>query len=230
MIPSPQLPLDLPHRPAYGREDFLVAQSNRAAVAWLDRWPDWPTPALALHGPAGCGKSHLAHVWQARSRAVWVEPAALSASDPRSLAAGAPAVVLDLGSGVLADAAERPLLHLYNLLAEAGGHLLLCARAAPARWDVRLPDLGSRLAASPAAEVTAPDDRLIAAVLLKLFADRQLQVGGEVIAYLIQRMERSFAAAHATVAALDRAALAGRRAVSVPLAREVLAAGEGGPT
>jgi chromosomal replication initiation ATPase DnaA len=224
-----QLALDLPHRTARGREDFLVAECNRAAVAWLDRWPDWPAPALAIHGPPGCGKTHLAHVWQARSGALPIEPAAL-VRDPAGLLAGQRAAALDLAGG-LPPTAERALLHLYNLLAAAGGHLLICAPEAPARWGIGLADLRARLAAAPAVAEAAPDDRLIAAVLVKLFADRQLKVGTEVIAYLVPRMERSFAAAQATVAALDRAALARRCAVSVPLARALLAeggAGEGG--
>ncbi|MGB8274330.1 MAG: DNA replication protein, partial [Alphaproteobacteria bacterium] len=69
MSPGRQLPLDLPHRPALGLEDFLVAPCNVGAVRWIDRWPDWPGPVLAITGPSACGKTHLAHVWQARSGA-----------------------------------------------------------------------------------------------------------------------------------------------------------------
>ncbi len=217
---SIQLPLELPHRPAFGREDFLVAAPNRAAVAWIDRWPDWPSPALAIFGPAGCGKTHLAHVWGGRAGAAVLDPA-LAAEPPRLLG-HARAAVLDLGAADLAEEAVLPLLHVYNLLAEAGGHLLLLARTPPAEWPIGLADLRSRLAAAPAVAVAAPDDELLAAVLVKLFADRQLRVGVEVVEYLVARMERSFAAARALVEALDRAALARRHRVTVPLAREVL--------
>lgn len=213
-----QLPLDLGFRPALGRADFLIAPCNAVAVAWLDRWPAWPGTALALWGPAGSGKTHLLEVWRSRSAAVRINPVELaSARVPQLLGAHQAAAVDD------ADTAdEKALLHLFNLLTERQGHLLLAAREPPARRALALADLRSRLVASPAVGVEAPDDALLAAVLVKLFGDRQLRIGEEVIAYLLPRMERSFAAAQEIVAALDRAALAGRCAVTVKLAREML--------
>jgi len=215
-----QFSFEFPHRPAFGADDFLVAPSNAAAVAWLDRWPGWPSAALALHGPPGCGKTHLAHVWQARSGALLCPAAALTAASVPELAAGAVAI----DGAEAAD--ERPLLHLINLVAERGKHLLLTAREPPARWRTALPDLRSRLVAMPEVAVLAPDEALIGAVLLKLFADRQLAVGEDVVVFLLHRMERSFAAARRIVAALDAAALAAHRRITVKLARRVLDADE----
>ncbi len=225
MTGTAQLPLDLELRPALGRDDFLVAPSNEVAVAWIDRWPDWPGPALAIYGPPGCGKTHLCQVWRAMSGAVQADAAALDAYEPPEILGAALTCVLDGAEAALGAEAERErrVLHLYNLLSERGGHLLVTGRDAPARWACALPDLGSRLAAMTAVRLAAPDDALIEAVLVKLFADRQLRVGGEVVRFLSARMERSFEAARALVAVLDRAALADRRAVTVPLARRVLA-------
>lgn len=215
-----QLILDLGHRPALGERDFLVAPCNQAAVQWLDRWPDWPAPALAIHGPAGCGKTHLARVFAARSRAPILEAERVTtASVPARLGEARACVVDD------ADRADaEPLLHLYNLIAERGGHLLLTARELPARWPGLLPDLRSRLAAAPAVGVSAPDDALLAALLVKLFADRQLAVGEEVVLFLVHQMERSFDAARRLVADLDAAALRDRRSITIPLARSLLSA------
>jgi DnaA regulatory inactivator Hda len=213
-----QLPLDLGFRPALGRTDFLIAPCNAAAVAWIDRWPQWPGPALTLWGPPGSGKTHLVEVWRARSNAVSIDARALnSAAVPHLLGAATEAAVDD------ADTADaEALLHLHNMLAERQGHLLLAAREPPSRWTIRLADLRSRLLAAPAVAIEAPDDALLAAVLVKHFSDRQLRIGEDVIAYLLPRIERSFAAAQAIVAALDEAALADQRAVSVRLARDVL--------
>jgi chromosomal replication initiation ATPase DnaA len=160
----------------------------------------------------------LLEAWRARSGAVKIAPEALASAAVPQLLGAARAVAID-------DAAacdEEALLHLYNLLAEQHGSLLLAAREPPARWPMRLADLRSRLLASPAVALEAPDDALLAALLVKLFADRQLRIGEDVIDYLLPRLERSFAAAQAIVAALDAAALADQRAVTVKLAREVL--------
>lgn len=214
-----QLALDLGHRPAYGREDFLIAPCNAEAVAWLDRWPAWPAPALTLYGPAGCGKSHLAQVWHSRSAALELLRESLVVAELGArLGAFRAAIVEDADRGI----DEQALLHLHNMLAERGGHLLLTGRDPPSRWSLRLADLRSRLVAAPAVAVAAADEMLISALLVKLFADRQLRVGAELIAYLVTRMERSFEAARRLVAALDEAALAAHRPITVPLARTVL--------
>ncbi|HET8726188.1 MAG TPA: DnaA/Hda family protein [Alphaproteobacteria bacterium] len=217
-----QLPLDLGHRPAMEAEDFLVADSNAEAVGWLDRWPGWPAPALAIHGPPGCGKTHLTRVWQVRSRAVAVTAAALADADLTSLLAATGAVAIDDADQLAGAAAERALFHLYNMARDEGGHLLLTGRTPPARWKIDLPDLASRLKAAPAVAVEEPDDALLSAVLVKLFADRQLRIGAEVIAFAVPRMERSFAAARRLVAEIDATSLAHRRPVTVHLTRAVL--------
>ena len=215
-----QLALAFDHRAALGAEDFLIAESNREAVLWLDRWPDWPAPALAIYGPAGCGKTHLAHVWMARSGARMLTPQALAAGPCVEVLGEGGCAVIDWVDTAAFD--EPALFHLYNVAAETGGHLLLTGREPPARWSVGLADLRSRLSAAPAVAVRVPDDALIGALLGKLFGDRQLRVGEDVIAFLLPRMERSFDAARRLVALLDAAALAGHRNITVPLARDIL--------
>jgi chromosomal replication initiation ATPase DnaA len=214
-----QLPFAFEHRAAMGNEDFLVTGCNAEAVAWLDRWPEWPAPGLVIHGPPGCGKTHLAHVWRARTGAALVAAEALATTDPVALMAGSRCcVVEDADRGV----DERALLHLYNLAAELSGYLLITAGRPPSRWDLSLADLRSRLTAAPAVVVKAPDDALMSAVLAKLFADRQIQVGQDVIDFLLVRLERSFDAARRAVAVIDAAALAAHRRITVPLVRDQL--------
>jgi len=210
-----QLTFDLPVRPALGRADFYVSQANAAAVAATEA-ALWPNGRLVVVGDVGAGKTHLAHVWAARSGA-----AVLHARDPGT----GPAQVLVI-EDVDAIAGERPaeeaLFHRLNAVAETGGRVLLTARTPPAQTGWALPDLASRLAASGVARIDLPDDALLSAVLVKLFADRQLAVPPEVIAWLVTRMPRSLAAAGDIVAALDAASLAERRAITRPFAIAVL--------
>lgn len=207
--------------PTYAREDFVVAAGNREALAWIDRWPDWPAPALALSGPAGCGKTHLARIWAARAKARLIDGADLdgkSMADLVELASASPATVIDHAE----RSSERALFHFYNLVRERQGHMLLISEVPPAHWSIALPDLASRLRAAPSVSVSPPDDELLGSIILKQLSDRQLHAAAGVVQYLVSHMERSADAARRVVAALDRRALAERREIDRRLAADVL--------
>jgi chromosomal replication initiation ATPase DnaA len=219
-----QLLLDLPPETALSRADFLVTAGNRDAVRWLESWPGWPAPALILTGEAGCGKTHLARVWQDRSHARLL-PLTEALILPPAILTDAPAVplILDaIDSAALTPGLEEAFVHLYKLATERGISLLLLARQPLADWGLTRPDLVSRLRTVPQVQIAPPDEETLAAVMIKLFADRQKQVDAGVIAYLLPRMERSFVAACRVVAQLDAAALREHAAITVPFARRVL--------
>ncbi|OFX03407.1 MAG: hypothetical protein A3D94_21140 [Alphaproteobacteria bacterium RIFCSPHIGHO2_12_FULL_66_14] len=207
--------------PTYAREDFVVADGNREALAWIERWPHWPAPALAVSGPTGCGKTHLARIWAARAGAMVVEGADLegkSVADLSDMAVVSPTIVVENAD----RAPERGLFHLYNLLRECGGHMLLTSALPPAHWSIALPDLASRLRAAPAVAVSPPDDELLGSIILKQLGDRQLHAGAGVVQYLVSHMERSAEAARRVVAALDRRGLVEQREIDRRLAADVL--------
>lgn len=214
-----QLTLDLPRRTTFDRSDFLVSDCNIAVVDWIDRWPVWPCAALVVHGPPGCGKTHVSHLWRERASAVILAGEELTeAAIPGLFGRGLLRIVVDNAD----RAPERALLHLYNFCRERGGNLLITMRSAPELWKLELDDLRSRLRSAIVVGIEVPDDALLAAVLFKHFADRQLRVSPDVIAYVTRRVERSFTAAEAFAARLDAAALSGGKPVTIPLARKVL--------
>ena len=214
--PPRQLALALEHGESFDREDFLAGPGNAAALATIERWPDWPAQTLALVGPEGAGKSHLAAIWAKLAGGRQISSRALSAAAvPQELATGA-LVIEDDG-----ERDEAALFHLLNLAQEERAGVLVTSRKLPASWPVTLPDLASRLRALPVVTLTAPDDALLRAVLVKLFADRQLAIGDDLIDYVANRIERSFAGARRAVLDLDREALRQMRPVSRALAAEI---------
>ncbi|MBM3563788.1 MAG: hypothetical protein FJX48_11750 [Alphaproteobacteria bacterium] len=213
-----QLPLDLPTTPRFGREEFLPAPSNRAALDMIERWPDWPDRVLTLIGPKGAGKSHLCAIWAARTGALAIAPDRLPTLE--RLAEEAPHAILIDDVDRASD--ETALFHLLNFVSESDACLLMSAARAPRAEDVRLPDLLSRLRRAPAVGIGAPDEELIRAVLVKLFADRQLIVESPALAFAALRLERSLDAARSFAAALDREALAEGRPVTRALAAKVM--------
>ena len=216
---SRQLVLDLPHRAALGRDDFLVTASNMAAVSMIDRYPDWPSWGMVLLGAAGSGKSHLLEVWRQAAGAGLVSAADIGAMAPDALLATG-ALAIDNAPGVALD--ERALFHLFNLARQTSGHVLIACESDPANWAVALPDLASRLKALPVARLEPPDDGLLRGVLVKLFADRQLAVEEALVSYMLLRMPRSLDAARALVAEIDRVALVEKLPVTRGLVSRVL--------
>ncbi|USG59470.1 DnaA/Hda family protein [Sneathiella marina] len=215
-----QIPMNFTFRSADGREDFLVAQANEIAVGWIDKWPAWQSGFLILTGPRGCGKSHLAGVWQTMSNAILIQSSDLAGLSIEALAeiATTPVLCEDIKPGV----AETEMFHLFNLMVENKNSMLITAEMAPKQWNLTLPDLASRLGTIPIAAIEEPDDQLFAALVVKHFSDRQLAVTPDVVQYLLNRIERSFAEIARMVSILDKRALAQKRKINIPLVRDVL--------
>lgn len=214
-----QLTFPLGHRVKFSAEDFLPAPANEAAHRAVAAWPAWPARGMLLVGPPGSGKSHLAAIWAARAQGQVQEAAAMNEADLEALP---PESAVALENVELPDVSEQFLFHFLNTARERNLWILLTSSQGPGTSWPRLPDLASRLRQLPLAELGAPDDALVRAVLVKLFDDRQLAVDAEVIDYVARRMERSLGAAREVVAALDEEALALGRRVTKPVAAAVL--------
>ena len=214
-----QLALALKHSESFAREDFLSGACNAAALVLIEAWPHWPSNIVVLTGPEGSGKSHLAAIWANSAGARTIAARALDrAIVPSALATGA-LVIEDLVPQAIE---ERALFHLLNLAREEDAFVLMSARTAPAAWTFDIPDLASRMKAIPQVALSAPDDVLLRAVLVKSFTDRQIAVDESLIVYLSRRIERSFAAVRAIVARLDEEAMRRKRPLTRALAAEVL--------
>jgi chromosomal replication initiation ATPase DnaA len=218
--PPRQLPLPLVAAASSARADLVADASNAAALAWVDSPDTWPLGRLALFGPEGVGKTHILRAIAAERGWRWVEGPMLDAT--AALADPAPGTVIDEAD----RAPETALFHLINRSAEAGAKLLLAGRAPPARWPILLPDLASRLRATQAAGIGAPSDALLAALLGKHLADRQLRVEAAVQTFLLARLPRDAAAIAHAVARLDEAAMAQAAPITRPFARAVLNLGD----
>jgi chromosomal replication initiation ATPase DnaA len=214
-----QLAFALPHAESLTRDNFLEGPANEAGLALVDSWPDWPNRIMLLVGPEGSGKSHLASIWAEQAGARSTSAYALTAAAvPGALATGA-LVVEDLKPGGFD---ERAMFHLMNLAREDGAFVLMTARMAPSAFEVELRDLRSRLRAVPAVSLLPPDDLLFRSLIVKFCADRQLSVDEAVVSYLINRIERSYAAVRQAVELLDTEALRLGRPVTRALAAELL--------
>lgn len=215
---SSQIPFSFGAKRSFARDDFVPGATNEAGLALVENWPAWPQRVSALWGPMGSGKTHLAQIWRAESGAVEIDVRALTPDLVAGLSAGG-AYLLDDADQVEGGAA---LFHLINFVNQTSGWLLMTGREAPPRWQTSVPDLHSRLTAVPGAALDAPDDALIARVLLKLFADRQLKLPEALIGYLAPRLERSFAEAERIVVLIDELALQQKRNISVEIGAQAL--------
>lgn len=219
-----QLAFDLPSREQFRREDFFISPANALALSALDGWRGWPGGKMLLVGPSGSGKTHLARLWAAECGAAVIAATDLADADLPALSAHGAVAVEDAETVADQPAHEAAFFHLHNLVVQAG-NLLVTAATPPRDWGLTLPDLASRLQAAPVTRLDPPDDALLSAVLIKLFADRQITVPPNLIPYLVLRMERSIAAARALVAALDARSLAEGRPITRQMAADMLDAG-----
>ncbi len=210
-----QLALDLGASPTYAPDDFFLSESNEEANAWIERWPNWHHHCLMVYGPAGCGKTHLAHIWQQKSAARFVDSKMLAETNLEELCQSSNSLIVD---DIERELLGEPLLHLFNLAKEHKGSLLLLADRAPARWKIDLPDLSSRILAAPNVAIKSPDDQLLRAVVFKLFSDNQIAVDKQIVDYMLPRIDRSFVSVQRIVSQI----LAANRKLTLSLVREVI--------
>ena len=181
---------------ADGEEDFLIAEANRDAFDHFKRWTTWPVMATLMTGPRKSGRSLLGRIFVRKT------------------------------GGRLFDDAERheeeDLFHAWNDAQARRKPLLIVADSAPPAWEIALPDLRSRLAATPHIAIGPPDDALIGALILKLLGDRGIAVPPDVAEYLVPRIERSYLAVQKVVDALDRAVLSHHKRMTLPVAKRAL--------
>lgn len=223
MIPEmpQQLSFDLPAKVALGRDDYFVSPANALAVAMIDAPQNWPNGKLVVSGPEGAGKTHLVHVWAAQTGARIIKARDLCETDVPELAQG-PVAVEDVPEIATDADAQTALFHLHNLVLAEGHYLLLTGRSLPNLWTLPLPDLQSRIDATQHVALDHPDDSLLAAVLAKLFDDRQIIPRPDVIPFLVRHMDRSLSVAASMVARLDRVALQEGQSLSRKLAARLI--------
>jgi chromosomal replication initiation ATPase DnaA len=218
-----QIPLDLGHRAALGRHDFLVASNNQDAVAWIDLWPEWPAPCLIIYGAVASGKTHLGAVWAEQSSAICVKASSINEDMIRDIANMNHHVIIEDSDDLIGDIkGEKGLFHLYNIFKEEGRSILLTLKEPPVRRSFALPDLASRLRAAPSVAIREPDEQLLGALLVKLFNDRQIRISTEVLYYILPRIERSFEAVRDLVDQADKRAMIEKRNITIPLLKEIL--------
>ncbi|MBR1605179.1 MAG: ATP-binding protein [Alphaproteobacteria bacterium] len=228
MVKNTQYTFDFAPHPYFGREDFMVAKCNYEAVKIIDAWPQWPFFAICLYGPSGCGKTHLSrifadnvskqtnypyHIPYLKAQNIKMDSVYDSFEKHKCL------VIEDLNNNI----DEEALFHLYNLYRNENGFILLTSEQAPARWHFKLPDLQSRLNIVPSVAIGEPDDEMLSALIVKLFADRQLIITPDLISYMVKNMQRSFSFCNRLVAEIDTISLIRKRAVSLPIIKEALA-------
>lgn len=193
---------DLPLRVAQGRHDFWVSPSNEMAVAWIDKYPDWPSPFLIIYGPQSSGKTHLKNVWDTKSGGYSVD---------------------NVDDVIIGDRdAEETLFHKFNAMKEEGVYGLLTASSPPSEWNFIIPDLASRMKAQASVSIDLPDDILLKALIIKLLADKQLNVSPDVIEYILPRIERSFNAVKTLIDRADQVSLSRKKTITVPIIRDVM--------
>jgi len=216
-----QLALPLQSNGASGRKDFIVGPTNAQTIAFLDSWPDWPVPVVAIHGPRGSGKSHIAAIWSELSGAPVVAASHLCDS-LSGLGSLAPLVVEDVDEASHEVSCARALFRVLEA-ASRSSPILLTGREQPSQWPAALPDLSSRFAAAASFPIWAPDEALLAGIARKLFADCQLTVPDAVVDCMLCSLERSPAAIKDFVMLVDQNALAKSKPVTLALVRDLLA-------
>ena len=229
MKPHHQLPLYLPLQPNYASTDFIQSSCNAEALRWIQRWPEWPLKFSAIYGETRCGKTHLAHIWQEKSEAYFLTLQDIQHISPAEIIKNYQTFGIDNADSLFSakdiqeqDYREKWLFHFYNLAQEKGAYCLIFGLQPPTQWNLRLPDLRSRLSTVLSIAVYAPDEEALRTILFKLSSERGLSISSESADYILRRIERSFEKVCTVIEAIDQHSLSTHRQPTTGLIREVL--------
>ena len=217
-----QIPLDLRHVEALGREDYFVNESNENVLKWLNKWPEWPTPTFVIYGPKASGKTHLLSVWAEKSQQDVFSINDVLSSGWESFSDQKHMAIDDVHEAIGDEVKEKNLFHLYNQLLANGGTLLLTSEDTPSSLNFALPDWASRMRAATSETLHEPDDNLLSIVLLKLFQDKKVTITDKEIQYIVPRIERSYATAQHLVEEVNQVSLSQKRPITIPLIKMVM--------
>ena len=220
---SNQLSFSLPKKETLDRDNYFVSQANQGAVSLIEDWINWPSQKLILVGSEGSGKTHLGHLWADEVGATIISATTLMEQQISELSK-APVLVEDINEIQRNQPVEIVLFHLHNLLYSEGHSLLMTSQILPGRLSFSLEDLQSRIEASTIAKLHPVDDDLLGAILIKMFADRQIYFSDKLLTYVLSRVERSYTAAKLFVEEVDSKAMAESRVIGKKLVRDILEA------
>ncbi len=222
-----QLPFNFAHQPFMSKEDFIVSPCNAEAFQMMEMWPDWPVFGLCIYGPEHCGKTHLANIFAQNVAIKTNFPYPIPYLDAADIDVDMAPKLFELNRCLVVENLceninEEALFHLFNWYRDEGGFILFTSHMAPARLNIKLRDLSSRLRMLPAIAIDEPDDELLSSLIIKLFNDRQILISPEVVNYILLNMHRSFDYAHKLVEEIDNISLSYKRAVSIPIVKEAI--------
>lgn len=221
-----QLPLGIVFNPAYRMEDFYPSKKVMPILKLFNDVSLWKSHCLIIYGSSGAGKTHLCHIFKeilinnkVSDNVLIEEGSSLNSLHIADMVKAAKYIALDNIENI---EDETTLLHLFNFSKENGGKLLLTSQCPPNRLHFKLPDLTSRIMTATALEIPEPDDETITAVIVKLFADRQMSISEEALSYLLPRIERSFKTIRILVEKADTLSLSEKKGITVPLLKKVI--------
>ncbi len=220
---SNQLSFSLPKKETLDRDNYFVSQANQGAVSLIEDWINWPSQKLILVGSEGSGKTHLGHLWADEVGATIISATTLMEQQISELSK-APVLVEDINEIQRNQPVEIVLFHLHNLLYSEGHSLLMTSQILTGRLSFSLTDLQSRIEASTTGKLHSVDDDLLGAILIKMFADRQIYFSDKLLTYVLSRVERSYTAAKLFVEEVDSKAMAESRVIGKKLVRDILEA------
>ncbi|MEM1140189.1 MAG: DnaA/Hda family protein [Pseudomonadota bacterium] len=219
MADDAQYFFDLPAGERYAPDRFVRGDANSDPLDHVLAWPEWPNPVLCIVGPKVSGKTHLARIWAARAEAVFIAGPDLTDARAHGVGDGKPVVIDDADCCPDADG----LFHLFNHVVYGGGSLLLTATRAPAAWAIDRDDLRTRMNTVFTQTIGPPDDALLAGIIVKRVQDEGLTIPQDVVSYMTQRIDRSYAAQNAVIDALVGEAQSDFKPITKLLARKYIA-------
>ena len=213
-----QLLLDFDHKIEFNEYDYYVSKSNYFAFNLIQNWTKWEKKILNIYGDTFSGKTHLAKIFQNKSKALYLTNNDVNEEIFKKIKLSECIVIDDFEK----IKNENLLYSLFNLIYQDNKYLLILSNRAISDIDYSLDDLNSRAKNCIFAQIENPDDDLIFAIIVKSFSDRQIKLEKKFLEYIIKRIERSYGKIYEFIYKVDELSLKKKKPVNLKTIKEIL--------
>ncbi|MBR2141269.1 MAG: hypothetical protein IJ853_02835 [Rickettsiales bacterium] len=214
----------------YNINNFIVFDGNNGAYYFLNRSKDdeniLDNQLIFLSGEKKCGKTHLGYIWKQQHNAKNLYYDDLFSLNMNDFIKTVNEVIERFDYYILDDLRddfdEEKLLYLINTVFNNSSVMLIISDFNILKKKISIKDLKSRINAGVNLKIKKLSKTVKTMFIVKLFADRQININGDVLKYLTKKLDTNYNVIFNFVKNIDDILVSDKNKINLKLIKELI--------